>query len=315
MESLQSIKRRIKGVKNINQITRAMELVAANKMRRSQEVALASRPYGFAVLDLLGRLSKLEDANAHPLLQSRPVKKTAIVLITSDKGLAGAFNSSVIRKFESYVRSEKIDMKDAAYEFIAVGQKAINFLSRNAHGIKQSFTKVGDRTKIEEIQPLAKMLTEGYLKGEWDKVVVFSTHFHSALRQEPLVRDLLPVTFDNLKDTVQEILPQTGKFAELIKSEKIQYFTGDNKTGQYVIEPSPSEVLGALVPHLVEMEIYEMILEANASEWAARRMAMKSASDNAKELATDLTLAYNKSRQAAVTSQIIEITAGAEALN
>lgn len=315
MESLQSIKRRIKGVKNINQITRAMELVAANKMRRSQEVALASRPYGFAVLDLLGRLSNLEDIASHPLLQSRTVKKTAIVLVTSDKGLAGAFNSSVIRKFEAYVRSEKIDMKDTAYEFIAVGQKAINFLTRNAHSVKQTFTKVGDQTKVQEVQPLATLLTEGYLKGDWDKVVVFSTHFHSALRQEPMLRELLPISFENLKNTVQEILPQTGKFAELIKSEKIQYFSGEKKNGHYVIEPSPSEVLSALVPHLVEMEIYEIVLEANASEWAARRMAMKSASDNAKDLATDLTLAYNKSRQAAVTSQIIEITAGAEALN
>lgn len=315
MESLQSIKRRIKGVKNINQITRAMELVAANKMRRSQEVALASRPYGFAVLDLLGRLSKLRDIELPPLLQSRPVKKTAIVLVTSDKGLAGAFNSSVIRKFEAYARANNIDLKNPAYEFVAVGQKALNFLNRNAHSVKQSFVKVGDYTQLEQVQPLTALLTEGYLRGDWDKVVVFSTHFRNALRQEPLVRELLPVNFESLKSTVSETLPQTGKFAELIKSEHIQYFTSDGKSMQYVIEPSPAEVLSALVPHLVAMEIYELVLEANASEWAARRMAMKSASDNAKDLATDLTLAYNKSRQAAVTSQIIEITAGAEALN
>lgn len=315
MESLQSIKRRIKGVKNINQITRAMELVAANKMRRSQEVALASRPYGFAVLDLLGRLAKLEDTELHPLLQARPIKKTAIMLVTSDKGLAGAFNSSVIRKFEGYARASGIDLKDTAYEFIAVGQKALNFLNRNAHGVKQSFVKIGDYTKLEQARPLASFLTEGYLNGSWDKVIIFSTHFRSALRQEPLVRELLPVNFDNLKNAVQEILPQTGKFADLIKSQKIQYFAEGGKGGHYVIEPSPAEVLDTLVPHLVEMEIFELILEANASEWAARRMAMKSASDNAKDLATDLTLAYNKSRQASVTSQIIEITSGAEALN
>lgn len=315
MESLQSIKRRIKGVKNINQITRAMELVAANKMRRSQEVALATRPYGLAVLDLLGRLSKLEDVQTHPLLQSRAVKKTAVVLVTSDKGLAGAFNSSVIRKFESYARANKINLKDSAYEFIAVGQKALNFLERNTHGVRHSFTKAGDYTKLEQIQPMAEFLTVGYQSGDWDRVIVFSTHFHSALRQEPLVRELLPVKFENLKTAVENILPQTGKFADLIKSEKIQYFADGGKVGHYIIEPSPTEVLDTLVPHLVEMEIYEMILEANASEWAARRMAMKNASDNAKDLATDLTLAYNKSRQAAVTSQIIEITAGAEALN
>src|SRR6185369_661513 len=212
MESLQSIKRRIKGVKNINQITRAMELVAATKMRRSQEVALVSRPYGFAALDLLARLSKIEDGYLHPLLQSRPITKTAIVVVTSDKGLAGSFNSSVIRTFEQFARAQGISLKDPAYEFIAVGQKALNFLSRSAHNVRESFTRVGDYIRIEEVRPLSEFLTQGYLNGDWDRVLVFSTHFRSALKQEPLIQELLPITFDALKKTIEETLPETGRF-------------------------------------------------------------------------------------------------------
>ena len=176
--------------------------------------------------------------------------------------------------------------------------------------ILRKFVQVGDYTTTEQVKPIADFLVNGYLSKEFDKVVVFSSHFKSALKQEPLIMEILPITVDSIKETIKGIVPQTGKFSEfkvMIQEEK--------RSKQYTIEPSPKLVLESLAEHLVFMQIYHLILEANASEHSARRMAMKTASDNAKDLGENLNLQYNKSRQAAITSQIIEIISGAEALN
>ncbi len=315
-ESLQSLKTRLKSVKNIGQITKAMELVAATKMRRSQEVALSSRPYTLTALDLLATVSQIEGVTLPPILQARPVEKTAIVVITSDKGLAGAFNSNVLRTFDAYVRKNAIDVADPRYTFIAVGQKAAAHLEKQSVGnLKTRFTRVGDYTAVEDIRPISALLIDGYLAGDWDEVIMFSTHFRSALRQDVLTRRIFPVEPATLAETAHEVVPEHGRFAELIKERKATFFNRDaNILKEYLIEPSPEVVLDALARHLVEAEIYQLVLEANASEWAARRMAMKSASDNASDLAAGYTLQYNKSRQAAITREIIEITAGAESM-
>lgn len=314
MESLQSIKRRIKGVKNINQITKAMELVAATKMRRSQEVALASRPYAYAALDLLAVLARRNDLHPTPLLEKRPVKHTLVVLIASDKGLAGSFNSAVTRSFEALLAENGIDMKDEAYSYVGVGQKAVAYLERRTPRMIGSFVKFGDFTDIHEIEELTKLLVEGFTAGKWDKVIAVSTHFKTALRQVVLRRQILPVEPELLQETAEEIVPETGKFADLIKERHLSFFNREKEAPEYLIEPSGQEVLEALVPHLVEMQLYHIVLEANASEHAARRAAMKSASDNAEELASNLSVQYNKSRQASITKELIEITAGAESL-
>ncbi|MDZ7343979.1 MAG: ATP synthase F1 subunit gamma [candidate division KSB1 bacterium] len=315
MESIQNIKRRLRGVKNISQITKAMELVAATKMRRSQEIALASRPYALTALDLLGNLSRLESEKALPeLLTKRQVKKTAVVLVTSDKGLAGAFNANVLRQFEKFLRQEKIKGDDPANSFIAVGQKAAGYLERRAFNLERKFVRVGDYTTLEEVKPIADFLTAGYLSGKWDRVIVFSTHFRTALRQEVLLRQVLPVELENLRRTAQEIIPEHGRFSELVRERRISYFN-ERPAAEYLFEPSPPEVLAVLAEYLVIMQVYHLILEANASEHAARRIAMKNASDNAAELAGKLTLEYNKSRQAAITKEIVEVVAGAEALS
>lgn len=313
MESLQNIKRHLKGVQNIRQITKAMELVAANKMRRSQEIALASRAYGFAALELLGTLSKLEDAELPALLTKRAVKRRAIVVVTSDKGLAGAFNSAVLREYESFIQKNNIDPHDPAVDFIAVGQKAVNYLERRVGNLTAKFVKFGDYTTLEEVDPLSQQLVDGFLSGTWDEVIMISTHFRTALRQEVLTRTLLPVDPAAVKATLEEVVPETGRFSETFRPSMKN--GGDDSRAKYVIEPTPKTVLELLVPHLVRTEIYQVVLEANASEWAARRFAMKSASDNAKELSENLTLQFNKSRQADITRQIIEVAAGAEALS
>lgn len=316
MESVQNIKRRIKGVHNINQITKAMELVAATKMRRSQEIALASRPYALAALDLLGNLSRLEPdkkAELPELLLGREIKKTAVVLITSDKGLAGAFNANVLREFEKFLEQKNIQINDPAYTFVAIGQKAAAYLERRTENIDRKFVRVGDYTTMEEVRPIAEFLTSGYLSRKWDRVLVLGTHFRTALRQEVLLRQILPVEPGELKRTAEELIPEHGRFSELVREKRISYFSGE-KTPEYLLEPSAQEILSALAEHLVIMQVYHIILEANASEHAARRVAMKNASENAEKLAGELTLEYNKSRQTAITKEIVEIVASAEAL-
>lgn len=311
-ESVQSLKKRIKSVGNINKITKAMELVAATKMRRSQEIALASRPYALTALDLLANVSLLQKKDLPELLKKRKTKKTLFVLVASDKGLAGAFNGSLFKKFESQYHGLVYDTENS---FVAIGEKTNAYLLRKGYNLVKKLVNVGDYATTQQVQPIADFLVEGYLKKEWDKVVVFSTHFKSALKQEAMVREILPVNFESVKNTIKEITPTTGKFAETIKEQNIDFANDKKKREEYLIEPSAKVVLEDLAKHLLFMQVYHLILEANASEHSARRMAMKTASDNASDLAQALNLQYNKSRQAGVTTQIIEITAGSEALS
>src|SRR3989338_6218612 len=314
MQSLQTIKQRLRSVKNIGQITKAMELVAATKMRKSQEVALLSRPYAYVALEFLANLSRVSVGYMPPLMEKRPIEKTAVVVVASDKGLTGSFNSAVFRAFEKYVAVQQLRMDASTTTYIAVGQKAVSYLMRRGETIEQSFVKFGDYTNIEEVRPLADYLISGYLEKTWDRVLIFYTNFRSAMQQDVVVRELFPVTFEKLKETAEEIIPQTGKYAAEGHGALFQTNTGATEK-EYIIEPSPEAVLRELVPHLIIMQVYHIILEANASEHAARRMAMKNASDNASDIVDDLTLEYNKSRQAGITKELTEITAGAEALS
>jgi F-type H+-transporting ATPase subunit gamma len=310
MESGQSLQRRMRSVKNIGQITKAMELVAATKMRRAQELALNSRPYAYTALEMLGILSNLKDVPMPELLEQRPVEKTAFMLVTSDKGLAGSFNGSVIRKFEKYVRENNIDITDEKYVFIAIGQKARTYLERRGVVVNDAFTRVGDFTTIQEVNPISNLLIAGYLKHDFDQVISFSTVFVTALRQEVFIRELLPISFEKVRESVEQLVPEAGRYAHYLD---ISIFSDEDER-EFLIEPSAKEVLEQLAPELLKIRIYSMVLEANASEHSARRVAMKNASDNARDLSEELNVIYNKTRQAAITSQIIEVTSGAQAL-
>lgn len=323
MESLQNLKKRIRSVHNVGQITKAMELVAATKMRKSQQIALDSRPYAFAALELLANVFVLENISKWkiPLFEVRKnIKKVLFVLVSSDKGLAGAFNSSVFKKFELHAKIEKEQWKKEEKLYVAVGEKSFNYLSKKGFNVLKKFVEVGDYTTSEQVYPLTDFVVKGYLEKKWDRVVIFSTHFRSALKQEPHVRRILPIDFDHIADTIREIIPERGKFADLIKEHSINFVPMRNPSAgsglrEYTIEPSPEKVLEKLVAHLFFIQVYHLILEANASEHSARRMAMKTASDNAAELGDALNLQYNKSRQSAITKEISEITAGVEALS
>lgn len=313
MESVQNIKKRLKGVQNIGQITKAMGFVAATKMRRSQELAVASRPYTLTTLRFLGILSELKFVKLPPLLEKRPIVKTAIVLVSSDKGLVGSFNSSIFREFENFLKRDNINWFDSNSIFIAVGEKTRSYLARKKISIHQVFGRVGDFTAPEETKPIADFLITGYLENKWDRVFVFSANFITALDQKVVQRQIFPVDFEEIKQRVQEIIPPTGRFSEL-RQEATTQFT-ESVSQEYLIEPSPEAVFAALVKYLIEMRVYHLILEANASEHAARRVAMQKASDNAEELVDNFTILYNKSRQAAITQEITEISAGVEALS
>lgn len=316
MESLQGLNKRIKSVRNVGQITKAMELVAATKMRKSQQIALDSRPYAFAALDFLATVSSLENQKLPALFETRKhIKKVLFVLVTSDKGLAGAFNSSIFRKFETHLKEERAEWKAEEHLYVAVGEKSFAYLTKKNLKVLKKFTNVGDFTTTEQVKPLADFVVKGYLNKDFDRVIVISTHFRSALKQEPHVRRILPIDFDHVADTIREIIPERGKFAELIKEHHISFVPELEKIREYTIEPNPEEVLEKLAEHLFFMQVYHLIVEANASEHSARRMAMKTASDNAKDLGEALNLQYNKSRQSRITTEISEISAGAEALN
>ena len=330
MASLQHLKKRLTGIEGIHQMTAAMELVSATKMRRAQESALASRPYAITALEILANLveglrHEGEEAQAvlrHPLIAPRKVLRTAILLVAADKGLAGSFNSSVFKALEQFLTPSTQELPLAnshlpvasqlnTFSYIAVGQKAHDYLKRKNISARDNFLKYGDIFEYEEITPLADLLREGYEAREWDRVVVFSTHFRSALKQEVLRRELLPIDVQKIRATVEEIIPETGRYAELRKTILEQR---PARPIGYLIEPNRTQALDTLLPLLFKMQIYHLILEANASEHSARRMAMKNATDNAGELIDELTLEFNRSRQAAITKEIIEITGTAAAL-
>jgi len=315
MESPQNIKKRLRSVNNINKITKAMELVAATKMRKSQEIALASRPYAFSALDFLASLCSLDAEKLPELFKVRKIEKVLFVLVSSDKGLAGAFNSSVFRKFEQHLKIEKEEWKKEEHLYLAVGEKAFNYLSKKNFNVVKKFVAVGDYTTTDQVRPIIEFIVQGYLEKKWDRVIVISTHFRSALKQESHVRRILPIDYDHIADTVKEIIPERGKFADLIKEQNISFAPVKCDGKEFLIEPSAEAVLNKLAEHLFFIQMYHLILEANASEHSARRMAMKTASDNASELGQALNLQYNKSRQSKITTEISEISAGAEALS
>ncbi len=293
-----------------------MELVAATKMRRAQEAALNSRPYAFTALEMLANaveaLSKTNvDISAIPLLTVPELKVPAVLLVSSDKGLAGTFNNAVFRKYEHFI-SQNFKHNEKDLVLITIGEKAKDYAKRRGLKIVQSFTRHGDMINPKETEEIGEFLVNGFISGEWDTLTAFSTNFVSALKQEPIERELLPIDFQKIREGVDNTIPKTGRYAELRKQIES---ARSEKSVEYIIEPSPQEVLQKLVPALFKMQMYQIILESNASEHSARRLAMKNASDNAKDLTDELNTVYNRVRQEKITNELLEITGTARALS
>ncbi len=299
MESTRTIKRQIQSTKNIAKITKAMEMVSAAKMRRSQEAALIARPYAEAALKLLGNVSSSQEMEKdYPLTRKRPVEKLCLLVVTSDKGLCGSLNSSVLREAGRIIAENQ----DKEISLITVGKKAEKFF-RGKQNIIAVFEGVGDTVELMETLPISRLIMKDFIAENYDKVIAVYTDFVSTLKQDTKTRTLLPVSEKSLKKTIDEI-----------GTDEIGRTKGMKDTTEYIFEPSAEEVLRNLLPNLVETQVFHVILESNASEHSARMVAMKNSTENAQDLLGDLKLYYNTARQGKITQEMTEIAAGVAAL-
>jgi F-type H+-transporting ATPase subunit gamma len=291
MATLKEIRGRIASVRNIAQITRAMEMVAASRMKRAQDAILAARPYSDELRDALSRVAAAVSEDIDPLLARRPVRSIGLIVVTTDRGLAGALNANAIRAVLRYVNERsRIDGEAVKISAITVGRKGRDALRRVGIPIEAHFNQLGDKPGFSDVTPIARLVTEDFLAEKYDEIDIAYSTFVSTLAQRPEIDTILPVA-----------QPEMGE-------EHVR--TND----EYLFEPSPEAVLRRLLPHYVAIGIYRAVLENNASEQSARMIAMRNSTDNANELIGDLTLVYNKTRQATITREMIEIASGAEAL-
>lgn len=291
MPSTRDIRRRIKSVKNTSQITKAMQMVAASKMRRAQQSAIAGRPYATLMNTVLSHVTSHAGDFTHPLFENRSVRKRAVILVSSDKGLAGALNSNLLREAARFDKAGTV--------FIAAGRKGSQFIARTQRQLAAEFT-YKDNPLFSEARAISKFAQDLFLKGEVDQVDVLFTNFISTLTQRPEVRTLLPV--GEIKAVTSAVDGEGGD--EVLHTP----------ANEYLFEPSPGAVFEALLPHYLNFQVYQILLEAKASEHSARMVAMKNATDNAKQLIKDLTLEYNKLRQANITKELLEITSATMAM-
>jgi F-type H+-transporting ATPase subunit gamma len=290
MANTQDIRRRIRSIRNTAQITKAMQMVAASKMRKAQQAALAGRPYAVLMNKVFVSLQHRTDAKLHPLLQVREVKKELVVMISSDKGLAGALNTNVFRESNHFDNTKTV--------YVSAGRKARQFLGRAKRQLLADF-QLKDSPSFLETKPIAQYSMERFLSGDVDKVSVLFTHFINTINQQSVVQTLLPISpFDLPGRKTQEGARQE---------------TTDPMLG-YIFEPSAEGVLDVMLPYYLQYLVYQMVLDARASEHSARMVAMKSATDNAHEFIKDLTLEYNKMRQASITTELLEISTAQMAL-
>jgi len=282
MPSQREIRRRITSVRNIKQITRAMQFVAASKLKRAQDATLQSRPYADKIDEVLADLASVLGGDDHPLLARREEGTRALVLITTDRGLAGSLNTNTIR----FV-SEQITKGEGDVKLITVGRKGHAAMRRAHVPIAATFEGFGDRPTFSQVTALSRLLTDDYLAGTYSAIDLVFPRFVSTLVQRPDIDRLLPV--EPTDDT--EGIPGN----------------------QFIFEPNPEEVLRQILPRYVATRVYQAVLELTASEQSSRMVAMKNATENAQELIEDLTLTYNKVRQANITREMIEIATGAQA--
>jgi F-type H+-transporting ATPase subunit gamma len=290
MPSTRDIRRRIKSVKSTQQITRAMQMVASSKMRRAQQAVLASRPYARLMYRIQLDATTHAGDFTHPLLEKREVRRRAVVLVSSDKGMCGALNSNQFREAARFDRQSTV--------FIAAGRKAAQFVARTKRELAGEFS-YQDTPAFREARAIVKMATDLFLSRKVDQVDIFFNRFINTISQKPVAAEFLPISaitglaLSRDEQTSPETLAQTPEF---------------------LFEPSPGAVLGALLPHYLNLYLYQILLEAKASEQSARMVAMKNATDNANQIIKDLTLEYNKMRQTSITNELLEISTAQMAL-
>ncbi len=299
------IRRRIKSIKNTAQITKAMQMVAASKMRKAQQAALAGRPYAELLNKVLVSLGAgtasagIEDLS-HELLRVREVKKQLVLLISTDKGLCGALNTNLMREAAKFNKADT--------EFVAVGRKGMQFLARSGYKVLAEF-ELKDNFTFLDSKAVSKFCMDRFSAGDVDRVVILFTDFINTLTQVPRARQVLPISSFEIPTLEGSFIARSD---EPRKNPPVA--TEADGATEYLFEPSGSAVLGGILPHYVHFSAYQMVLDSRASEHSARMVAMKNASDNAKQIIKDLTLEYNKVRQAAITTELLEISTAQMAL-
>ncbi len=300
--ALKQVKNKIIATKKTGQVTKAMEAVSAVKMRKSQEKAFVGRPYVRSALRVLARLSASEEGLSHAFAKKRVGEgKHLLVVVTSDKGLAGSVNSAVLKKVdELQARGEEL-------EVIAVGRKAVEHALRIKAPLHGEYLNVSDDVTIADTRAISETIFELYGDERFKKVSVVYQNFLSTFEQAPTVRQILPLDPSEIGYVMSGIKPKSGKWSEEAGSAEGR--------ADYLIEPSAETVLETLVPQLINIMVYHALIENKASEHSARMVAMKNATDKSKEVVKSLTIKFNKARQAAITAEVSEITAGVEAMN
>jgi F-type H+-transporting ATPase subunit gamma len=284
------LKRRIRGVGNIKQITRAMEMVATTKLKRLQGRAAASRPYSDKIQEMVGRLSGMPGMeSASPLMEPREVKNAAVIMITSDKGLCGAYNTNIIRKTVGYMAENE----GPGYTMHLFGRKGFLYLKRRPYNIAYRFEGTLEKITYADVKEISRNLQDAFLQGEIDEARIFYTSFVSTMTQRPMEQKILPITRESL------LSGEEG---------------GQAGQADFLLEPSPQAIFQALLPKFLEVKIYSALMESLASEYAARRVAMKAATDASEDMIRSLTKQYNRARQESITKELLEIVGGAEAL-
>ena len=285
MAKTQDLKRRIRSVRNTMQLTKAMKMVSAAKLRRAQERIMNARPYAHQTLAVLRSLAARAGEESHPLLQARVGKKAHIILVAGDKGLCGAFNAHIIRTAEDYFRE---NLQGQEISVSAVGKKSAEYFDRGTLEVKHRWVDIFRNVQFTHAEEIANTASEMFLSGEIDRVYLAYNEFKSAIQAKPIVQPLLPI-------------------------QRIELADGDTAE-DYIYEPSADALLKALLPHYVRHLIFQALLESAGAEHAARMTAMDSATNNASDLIDSLTLTMNRVRQASITTEIIEVVSGAEAL-
>jgi F-type H+-transporting ATPase subunit gamma len=287
------IRRRIKSVGNTSQITKAMEMVAAAKMRKAQLAALAGRPYATLLNRVLKSVAMRSEENTHELLEAREVRKELVLLVSTNKGLCGPLNTNLLREAAKFDPAKTV--------FVAVGRRGMQYLARASRQVLAEFD-LKENFHFLESKAISKFIMEKFMSGEVDKVTVVFTDFVNTLNQVPRARTILPIASLTV-DT--DVVGESGASREE---------EPDELQTEYLFEPGMGAVLGGVLPHYVHFQVYQMVLDARAAEHSARMVAMKNATDNARQLIKDLTLEYNKVRQASITTELLEITTAQMAL-
>ncbi|UPK43511.1 MULTISPECIES: ATP synthase F1 subunit gamma [Paenibacillus] len=285
-KGMREIKRQIKSVQSTKQITKAMEMVAAAKLRKAQEKAEAARPYSEKLKEVVASIAKSTQGVQHPMLESRPVKKTAYLVITSDRGLAGGYNANILRQVNLTLKEKHNSQND--YELFVIGRKGRDYFKRREMAMTSTITDLSDSPSFADIKSIAHEAVQGFELGKFDELYICYNRFVNALTQIPTVEKLLPM-------------------------ETPEVTAAEGPTASYEYEPSPEAVLEVLLPRYAETLIYGALLNGKASELGAKMTAMGNATKNASKLINDLSLTYNRARQAAITQEITEIVAGANA--